>query len=96
MFISTCPANQTKETISGKPTAEVEWESLTATDNSGGAVNVTCSAMSGSSFGIGETEVVCKTEDVSGNAALCSFYVIVEGMYASHTGSGHSGAFFLL
>ena len=83
MFISTCPANQTKETISGQPTAPVKWEALTATDNSGEAVNVTCSAISGSHFSIGETEVVCKTEDASGNTATCSFYVTVEGMYTS-------------
>ena len=78
--INTCPINQTRETDVGQPTAVVVWEAPNATDNSKGAVSVSCSPTTGSNFTIGQTEVVCKAEDGIGNMATCRFDVNVTGM----------------
>ena len=78
IFMS-CPANQTKETASGLSTALVVWTELQATDNSGELTNITCNVKSGGQFEIGETEVVCKARDPSGNGAVCSFNIEIKG-----------------
>ena len=79
--INTCPTNYTRDTDAGQPTAVVEWETPNATDNSPEAVNVSCFPIWGSNFTIGQTEVVCKAEDGSGNTAKCHFHVEITGMY---------------
>ena len=75
----TCPHNTSMVTDFGQPTAVVTWSDLQATDNSGQSPTVTCSTGSGSRFGIGETEVICKIVDPSGNQAMCAFTVKIEG-----------------
>ena len=42
-------------------------------------MNVTCEPMSGSTFEIGKTEVVCTAVDESWNEAICVFYVHITG-----------------
>ena len=85
--INACPINQTKGTDVGQPTAVVEWEAPNATDNSKEAVSVSCSPTSGSNFSIGQTEVVCKAEDSSGNIASCRFFVNITGMCCHSEGN---------
>ena len=79
-MINTCPANQTRETGAGQPTAVVEWQLPNATDNSAEAMSVSCSPESGSNLDIGQHQVVCSAEDSSGNKAMCHFYVNITGM----------------
>ena len=67
------------ETNSGEPTAVAVWTDLNAADNSGKNPTKTCSADSESQFEIGQTEIVCKAWDLSGNHAKCTFVVNVKG-----------------
>ncbi|WP_239469831.1 FG-GAP-like repeat-containing protein [Archangium violaceum] len=77
--------------------------SVKATDNCG-AVPVTCSRASGSSFPVGDTTVTCSTKDAFNNTASCSFVVRVNrgtanggscggngGGCGGHGGGGHGG-----
>ncbi|HRK29227.1 MAG TPA: HYR domain-containing protein, partial [Chitinophagales bacterium] len=73
----TCPANLTLPTTTGSCFAVAQWAVPTGTDNCGGVVSVTGSALSGSAFGIGTTTVNYVATDVSGNTATCSFTVTV-------------------
>ena len=63
-----------------QPTVTVNWQTPTATDNSG-EVTVSCDTSSGSRFTIGQTVVTCLAIDTSGNNRTCSFLVNVEGNY---------------
>ncbi len=59
----------------------VTYPVATATDNSaGGQVQLTYSHASGSVFSFGETTVTVLARDPSGNQAMCTFVVIVQGM----------------
>ena len=74
-----CPTNQTVDTDLGLPTAVVKWDEPKATDNSGEAVNVSCTPTAGSNFTIGQHEVVCAAVDKSGNKGSCAFNVTIIG-----------------
>ena len=74
-----CPENITKF-IEPPDTPEVDFEFPNATDNSGFTEPVECSHKDGAEFPLGETQVVCSTEDASDNSASCSFFVDVEGI----------------
>ena len=63
----------------------VELQNPVATDNSADTPNVTCDALSGSVFVIGETTISCEAVDGSGNRAECSFIVQVTGDYKGVT-----------
>jgi hypothetical protein len=51
-------------------------KSVSATDNVDGAVPVTSTPASGSTFGVGSTAVRCRATDAAGNAAAASFTVV--------------------
>ena len=74
-----CPEDKSSTTDAGQSIAVVEWQNLVATDNSGDTPNVTCDALSESTFVIGERSVSCEAVDGSGNRAECSFQVRVTG-----------------
>ena len=80
-ILTACPSNKTVVTDFSQPTAVVIWRDLQATDNSGQDPTVTCSTESGSQFTyrIGETDVICKAVDPTGNKAMCTFTVTIEG-----------------
>ena len=75
----TCPASQTVHTIPSQAFATVFYTDPQVSDNSGENVCAWCDIESGSQFWIGETDVICKAMDLSGNQAICSFTVKVEG-----------------
>lgn len=60
------------------PTPVVEF-TVSAIDNIDGAVPVTCTRTSGSTFPVGVVEVVCSTYDSHFNPAVGAFYVTVSG-----------------
>ena len=74
-----CPTNQTTETDLTKSTNIVVWGHPVASDNSKRVPTLSCNALNGSQFEIGETEVICKALDQAGNQAKCSFIVDVKG-----------------
>ncbi len=55
----------------------VVFYAVNSSDNSGGAVNVTCAPASGSWFPAGETVVTCEAVDACGNRVRRSFPVVV-------------------
>ncbi|XP_072041427.1 hyalin-like [Amphiura filiformis] len=73
-----CPANQTTNTDSGKPTTFIIWQIPIATDNSGVSLTVMCDPASGTDFVIGITNVTCTAVDEFRNVNNCSFYVDVK------------------
>ena len=75
----TCPVNQTVNIEASKAYASVSWTDPQVTDNSGQIPTITCDAVSGSQFGIGETEVTCQAVDPRGNQATCTFTVKIKG-----------------
>ena len=75
----TCPPNQTVNTEQSKAYAFVSWTDPQVTDNSGQIPTITCDAVSGNQFGIGETGVTCQAVDPTGNQATCTFTVNVKG-----------------
>ena len=74
-----CPANQTVNTEPNQAHATVVWTDPQVTDNSNETTTISCDIESGSSFGIGETEVICQAVDLAGNQATCTFTVKIEG-----------------
>ena len=76
-----CPVNKTLPVEAENPnlTSTVEWENITAFDNSKTTPEVTCNPQSGSVFKCGVTLVVCEARDKSDNTATCSFVVQVTG-----------------
>ena len=76
--VLTCPANQTKGTDHGQPTALVVWDKPVF-DNSGHDSNVTCTSSSGTKFAIGLTIVECVAIDEAGNSHVCNFSIDVKG-----------------
>ena len=77
--VITCPVNQSVHSEFDQSYGTVTWTGATANDNSGQQTTVTCSEESGGHFNIGQTEVICKVWDLSGNQAMCSFTVNVTG-----------------
>jgi HYR domain/Secretion system C-terminal sorting domain/Calx-beta domain len=75
VFTTGCPANISKTTTTTSSTAT--WTAPTATDNCTGAVTLTSTHISGTSFPIGITIVTYTAKDVVNNAATCSFTVTV-------------------
>jgi hypothetical protein len=59
--------------------AMAQYELPTATDNVDGALPVSCSPPSGSTFAIGSTDVTCTAADAAGNASSATFGVHVRG-----------------
>ncbi|NOT62212.1 MAG: DUF4394 domain-containing protein, partial [Acidobacteria bacterium] len=74
--VITCPANVTVS-AGAACNAVVTYVTPTATDNCPGAVTVTCSPASGSTFALGTTTVTCTATDARMNTATCSFTVMV-------------------
>ena len=66
------------ETDPSLPSAIVTWDTVVATDNSG-SVTLTSNFQSGDTFPIGNTNVLYTAIDQSGNVAMSSFIVTVEG-----------------
>ena len=62
----------------GLPSALIRWDPVTAVDNSG-SVTLASNFQSGDTFPIGNTSVVYTAIDQSGNIAISSFTVTVEG-----------------
>lgn len=73
--VVTVPPNNTEEATG--PGGAVVTFSASATDLVDGAVPVTCTPPSGSTFPIGDTTVTCTTRDSAGNDASGSFTVTV-------------------
>lgn len=75
--ISGVPSDITEEATSPAG-AVVSYPEPNAVDTVDGAVTVTCSPASGSTFAIATTEVTCQAEDSAGNPSSESFDVTVE------------------
>jgi hypothetical protein len=73
-----CGDDITVANDAGQCGAVVAYEAPEAMDNCDASVEITCEPASGSVFPIGETMVVCTATDDAGNAASCSFTVMVE------------------
>src|SRR4029078_13462368 len=65
--VITCPANIVVSTAGGSCASNVVFAPI-ATDNCGAPI-VTCTPVSGSSFGLGTTPVSCMADDGHGNTA---------------------------
>jgi hypothetical protein len=74
--LSGIPSPITREASSPNGAVAV-WSPLTAVDNVDGAVPVTCSPQSGSTFPLGPTTVTCGATDAAGNSTSVMFSVTV-------------------
>ncbi|XP_072024975.1 hyalin-like [Amphiura filiformis] len=72
-----CPQNQQATAAQGAGGTVVTYPPATATDNSGGAVQLTYGNPSGTFFSLGQTVVAVTGRDPSGNVGQCSFTVTV-------------------
>ncbi|KAJ8036428.1 Hyalin [Holothuria leucospilota] len=59
-------------------TAEVAWDSVSCSDNSGMNISAECTPQSGTKFGLGNETVHCNCTDRSENTGHCSFLVMVK------------------
>ncbi|XP_070549842.1 uncharacterized protein [Ptychodera flava] len=75
--ITYCPGNLTKKADAGRSFAAVQWDSPTATDNSGDSVTVDSTHTSGSLFAIGTTQIEYQFEDGYSNSVAYRFQVTV-------------------
>ena len=83
----TCPADTTSYVRSGTTSTPVQFNSATASDNSGGQVTITYRTTAnpnvnvdpGSLFSTGRTTVTATATDPSGNSQQCNFDVTVTG-----------------
>src|SRR5205823_11642225 len=94
----TVPANITKEATA--PGGAVATYSASATDIVDGALAVSCTPASGSTFALGATTVNCSATDAHGNTGSGSFTVTVQDttpptIDASHLLMADSGAIFV-
>lgn len=80
----TCPANINQAAPACATSSIVNYTTPTATDNCPG-VTTSCAPVSGSSFNVGTTPVVCTATDSSGNTAMCNFSVTVTSTPGSPT-----------
>ena len=78
--LDTCKSFSVKNALKD-PAIMVNWTVPIATDNSGVPPMVTCVPTPGYNFPIGLTVVQCTAMDNSGNAATCSFDIVIAGMY---------------
>ena len=78
-MISGCPGDICQNTESGVAMAQVNWTSLSVTDN-WGPPTLMCDYNPGDSFSIGNTTVMCIADDPAGNRATCAFNVTIIGM----------------
>ncbi|XP_072051852.1 hyalin-like [Amphiura filiformis] len=76
--VVTCPEDVTEMVTLNSPGANVEWNEPTAVDDSGRAIPVFQSHMSGAFFGRGTTTVTYMYVDDRGNGGGCSFDVHVD------------------
>ncbi|XP_071489593.1 uncharacterized protein [Diadema antillarum] len=75
--VTNCPSDITvATTLDGSPVS-VSWTEPTATDDSGNPVITTSTSSPGDSFAVGATTVTYTFADDSGNAAVCTFDIIV-------------------
>ena len=74
--VITCPSNITTTSTTGTCGKAVTF-APTATDNCGGAVTITTSPASGSTFPVGTTTVTVTAKDAANNTSNCSFTVTV-------------------
>ncbi len=74
--IVTAPADATAEATSAAG-AQVSYSGATAIDIVDGEVDAICTPSSGSTFGLGETEVTCEASDEQGNTGSETFTVTV-------------------
>ena len=79
--LSNVPSNLVLE-AAGPTGAVATWPSPSATDAINGALPVTCSHLSGSTFALGLTTVTCGASDASGNPASATFTVWVRDTLA--------------
>jgi len=79
---SSVPPDMTVD-ATGPADTVVQYPAPTATDNAPGAVSISCSPASGSSFVVGDTTVTCTATDVSGNSATAGFRVTVQNTFDS-------------
>ena len=79
--IQNCPSDITRSLPATSTGTTVTWQEPTATDDSGIQPNVMRSHAPGLFFPLGTTRVTYTFTDLSGNSAVCSFDVIVIGMY---------------
>jgi serine/threonine protein kinase len=75
----------------GQSSAAVHYDVIRAQDNSG-TVNMTATALSGSMFNVGVTQVRVRAADGSGNVALCSFNVTVSSQITLGGAQEQAGA----
>ena len=68
---------KTVRAAKGAKSARVAFE-VTATDDDGGDLPVSCWPRSGSRFPLGKTIVLCAATDASGNTATAAFTVTVK------------------
>ena len=75
-----CDANKTQSTDAGVCGATVQYSNATSTDNCGSTVQRTvgASAVSGSVFSVGATEIGFQAHDLAGNSAVCSTFVTID------------------
>lgn len=66
--------------LDGRSEINVVWETITATDNSGGSVTITSSHNSGDAFTTGSTFVTLTAVDENGNSASSVFSIVISGM----------------
>ena len=74
--ITGCPSDYQVSNDAGACTASVSWPAPTANDNCG-VVSLTSTHSPGFNFPVGSTEVIYTATDDYGNAATCSFDVVV-------------------
>lgn len=75
--VLTCPPQQSAEATSAAG-AGVAYPDATATDDVTQALVITYSVISGETFPLGTTTVTASTSDEAGNAASCTFEVLVD------------------
>ncbi|XP_072032032.1 adhesion G-protein coupled receptor G4-like isoform X2 [Amphiura filiformis] len=73
-----CPPDISGFADSGNISVPMNWQPLTATDNSGNITEIKCGKINGSDFPIGVTEVRCNVHDDSGNNGSCTFEVHIQ------------------
>ncbi|XP_033112633.1 hyalin-like [Anneissia japonica] len=73
-----CPDDMSQATDQGQSTSSATWNDPEVTDNVDSSLSVTCSPVSGLSFSVGSTPVLCSAKDTAGNTGSCTFNVTVK------------------
>jgi large repetitive protein len=82
----TCPANVTANATSHA--GAIVWFDLPAATDAVSTPSVTADPTSGSVFPVGKTEVTVRAKDAAGNAATCTFQVVVGPSSDDESSSG--------